>query len=111
MRLLLAAILLATFTTARAEITQRAMRVMCGSETDFLLTAQKYKEFPVYVGLNQEGGQITSLWVNLTTGTSTWVTQITETGEWCVVAVGTDHLIPDDSPLKDAPIGTRIDYK
>jgi len=112
MKSLFAAIILAfVIQAADAEPNQKTIRVMCGSKEEFKLTAEKYGEEPIYVGINKEGGQVTSLWANLKTGTSSWVTQVLMTGEWCMISVGTEHYIPEDSPLQSAPIGTRTKYK
>jgi hypothetical protein len=111
MNKLLAAILLMTSASVYAEASQRTVRVICASKEEVKATVEKYGEEPVYVGINKESGQVTSLWVNLKTGTSSWVTQVLATGEWCMIAVGSEQFIPEDSPLKDAPIGTKTKYK
>jgi hypothetical protein len=111
MNKLLAIVLLITATSVYAEAVQRTLKVVCASKEEVKATVEKYGEEPVYVGLNKEAGVVTSLWANLKTGTSSWVTQILVTGEWCMIAVGTEQFIPEDSPLKDAPIGTRTKYK
>ena len=112
MKSLFAAIILAgVVQIAAAEPNQKLIKVMCGTKEEFKMTAEKYGEEPIYVGINKGGGQVTSLWANLTTGTSSWVTQVLMTGEWCMIGVGNEHFIPEDSPLKSAPIGTRTTYK
>jgi hypothetical protein len=111
MNKLLVAILLITSASVYAEPTQRTIRVICASKEEVKATVEKYGEEPVYVGINKENSVVTSLWANLKTGTSSWVTQVLSTGEWCMLAVGTEQFIPEDSPLKDAPIGTRITHK
>ena len=111
MRKLLAAILLITTALVYAEPHQRTIKVVCASKEEVKATLEKYDEEPVYVGVNKENGVVTSLWVNLKTGTSSWVTQVLVTQEWCMIAVGTEQFIPEDSPLKDAPIGTKTTYK
>jgi hypothetical protein len=45
------------------------------------------------------------------TGTSSWVTKLTATNEFCMIGVGTEVIIPKDSPLQDVPVGTRIIFK
>jgi hypothetical protein len=111
MNKLLAAILLATTALVYAEPHQRTMGVICASREEVKSTLEKYSEEPVYVGVNKQVGVVTSLWANLKTGTSSWITQVLATGEWCMIAVGLEQIIPEDSPLKDAPIGTKIKYK
>jgi hypothetical protein len=111
MNKLLAAVLLITATLVHAEPVQRTLKVVCASKEEVKATVEKYGEEPVYVGINKEAGVVTSLWANLKTGTSSWVTQILVTGEWCMIAVATEQFVPEDSPLKDSPIGTRTKYK
>jgi hypothetical protein len=111
MNKLLVTILLITATSVYAEATQRTVRVICASKEEVKATVEKYGEEPVYVAINKEAGQVTSLWTNFKTGTSSWVTQVLATGEWCMIAVGTEQFIPEDSPLKDTPVGTRTKYK
>jgi hypothetical protein len=111
MNKLLAAILLVTTLLVYAEPHQRSIKVVCASKEEVKATVEKYGEEPIYVGLNKENSVVTSLWANLKTGTSSWITQVLATGEWCMIAVGTEQFIPEDSPLKDAPIGTKTKYK
>jgi hypothetical protein len=111
MNKLLAAILLITTALVYAEPHQRSITVVCASKEEVKATVEKYGEEPIYVGINKENSVVTSLWVNLKTGTSSWVTQVLATGEWCMIAVGTEQFIPEDSPLKDSQIVTRIPHK
>ena len=111
MNKLLATILLIITSSVYAEVSQKTIRVVCASKEEVKATVEKYGEEPVYVGINKEAGTVTSLWANFKSGTSSWVTQVLATGEWCMVGIGTEQFIPEDSPLKDAPIGTRTKYK
>jgi hypothetical protein len=52
-----------------------------------------------------------SLWVNKKTGTSSWVAKEMSTNEFCMIGVGTEIIVPKDSPLQDVPVGTRIIFK
>jgi hypothetical protein len=110
-KLLAAILLLVTTASVYAEPHQRTMGVICASKAEVKSTVEKYGEEPIYVGINKENGVVTSLWANLKTGTSSWITQVLATGEWCMIAVGLEQIIPEDSPLKNAPIGTRTTYK
>lgn len=111
MKKLLSVILLVLASSAYAEASQKTIKVICASKEEVKSTVEKYGEEAVYVGINKQAGVVTSLWVNLKTGTSSWVTQVLTTGEWCMIAVGTEQYVPEDSPLKDSPIGTRTTYK
>jgi hypothetical protein len=111
MKTLMAAILLATSLAAQAEITEKTVRMICGSKEDFLGTTTKYKEVPILGAVNPDVQAIYSLWANLATGTTSWAVQYPKTGEWCMIGVGMDIIIPDGSPLTDAPIGTRTSYQ
>jgi hypothetical protein len=110
MKTFVAAILLATAVTAQA-ITNRDMKVVCGTQEEMAITLEVYQEIPYLVGVNKESGMLFSLWVNMTTGTSSWVTKITATNEFCMIGVGTEVIIPKDSPLQQVPVGTRIIFK
>ena len=106
----MAAILLATTVTAQA-VTERNMKVVCGSQEEMAATLEVYQEIPYIVGVNKESGTLLSLWVNMKTGTSSWVTKLMATNEYCMIRVGTEVIVPKESPLQDVPVGTRIIFK
>ena len=110
MKTFVAAILLATVVNAPA-VTNRDMKVVCGTQEEMAATLEVYQEIPYLVGVNKESGMLFSLWVNMKTGTSSWVTKLTATNEFCMIGVGTEVIIPKDSPLQDVPVGTRIIFK
>lgn len=106
----MAAILLATTVTAQA-VTEKNMKIVCGSQEEMAATLEVYQEIPYIVGVNKESGMVLSLWVNMKTGTSSWVTKLVATNEFCMMGVGTQVVIPEGSPLQDVPVGTRIIFK
>jgi hypothetical protein len=110
MKTFVAAILLATVVNAPA-VTNRDMKVVCGTPEEMAATLEVYQEIPYLVGVNKESRMLFSLWVNMTTGTSSWVTKLTDTNEFCMIGVGTEVIIPKDSPLQEVPVGTRIIFK
>jgi hypothetical protein len=110
MKTFVAAILLATAVTAQA-VTNRDMTVVCGTQEEMAITLEVYQEIPYLVGVNKESGMMLSLWVNMTTGTTSWVTKIMATNEFCMIGVGTEVIVPKGSPLQDVPVGTRIIFK
>jgi len=111
MKTFMAAILLATVATKTHAVTERNMKVVCGTQEEMAATLEVYQEVPYIVGVSKESGTMLSLWVNMTTGTSSWVTKITATNEFCMMGVGTEVIIPKDSPLQQVPVGTRIIFK
>lgn len=110
MKTIMAAILLATTVTATA-VTNRDMKVVCGSQDEMAATLEVYQEIPYILGVSKESGVVLSLWVNMTTGTSSWVTKLVATNEYCMIGVGSQIVIPDGSPLQDLPVGTRTIFK
>ena len=110
MKTFMAAILLATVATTQA-VTERDMKVICGTQEEMAATLEVYQEVPYLVGVNKQDGVLHSLWVNMKTGTSSWVTKIMATNEFCMMGVGTEVIIPKDSPLQQVPVGTRIIFK
>lgn len=110
MKTFMAAILLATTVTAQA-VTEKNMKIVCGSQEEMAATLEVYQEIPYIVGVNKESGMVLSLWVNMKTGTSSWVTKLVATNEFCMMGVGTQVVIPEGSPLQDVPVGTRIIFK
>jgi hypothetical protein len=111
MKTFMAAILLATVATKTQAVTERNMKVICGTQEEMAATLGVYQEVPYLVGVNKQDGVLHSLWVNMTTGTSSWVTKITDTNEFCMIGTGTEVIIPKDSPLQEIPVGTRIIFK
>ena len=110
MKTFMAATLLATTFAAQA-VTERNMKVVCGSQEEMAATLEVYQEIPYIVGVNKESGTLLSLWVNMKTGTSSWVTKLVATNEFCMIGVGTEVIVPKESPLQDVPVGTRIIFK
>ena len=110
MKTFMAATLLATSFAAQA-VTERNMKVVCGSQEEMAATLEVYQEIPYIVGVNKESGTLLSLWVNMKTGTSSWVTKLVATNEFCMIGVGTEVIVPKESPLQDVPVGTRIIFK
>ena len=110
MKTFMAATLLATTFAAQA-VTNRDLKVVCGSQEEMAATLEVYQEIPYLVGVNKESGMLFSLWVNTKTGTSSWVAKLMSTNEFCMMGVGTEVIIPKDSPLQQVPVGTRIIFK
>ncbi len=111
MKALLAATLLATCVTTQAEVHQKTMKIMCGSQEDFLITAEKYGELPIIVSADKENHTINSLWGNVEKGTTSWMVQLVDTDEWCMLGIGTQIVIPEDSPIRNTPTGEKVIYK
>ena len=110
MKTFMAATLLATTFAAQAA-TNRDLKVVCGTKEEMAATLEVYQEIPYIVGVNKEAGMLFSLWVNTKTGTSSWVAKIMSTDEFCMMGVGTEVIIPKDSPLQQVPVGTRVIFK
>ena len=110
MKKLVAAILLANVITAQA-VTNRDMKVVCGSQEEMAATLEVYQEIPYILGVSKESGVVISLWVNMKTGTTSWVSKLVATNEYCMIGVGTEIVIPEGSPLQEVPVGTRVIYK
>ena len=109
MKKFVAAILLATSAlAAHAEPELRSLSTVCGSREDMLNTLNNYKEAPIMASMNKEAGMMLWLFVNLETGTSSWVAQVIKTHEWCMLGVGTEVILPPNSPLST---GTKIIFK
>ena len=112
MKNIIAAILLATLATAAtAETRSRQIRFMCGSFEDVKATMEKYGEHLVIgsTAPNQETANL--VFVNFETKTSSWFIHSFDTDEYCMIGVGNELIIPDDSPIKNTPIGTRTNFK
>ena len=110
MKKIAAAILLATTVTSQA-VTNKDMKVVCGTQDEMAATLEAYQEVPYILGVSKESGVVLSLWVNMKTGTSSWVSKIVATNEYCMIGVGSEVVIPEDSPLQEIPVGTRIIFK
>ena len=110
MKTFVAAILLATVVNAPA-VTNKDMKVVCGTQEEMAATLEVYQEVPYILGVNKESGVVLSLWVNMKTGTTSWVIKLVATNEYCMMGVGTQVVIPEDSPLQDVPVGTRVIFK
>jgi hypothetical protein len=108
MKTLLAAILLASLTTVQAEPKSRQVRFMCGSYEELKMTTEKYGENLVLVSLSPDERVENYLYVNFQTSTSSWIIHDRKTDDYCMMGVGELLYIPDDSPLKDAPIGEKV---
>ena len=111
MKTFMAAILLATSLTAQADLSEKSINLICGSQADIEKTVDTYKETAVMIGLNKEAGIANWLFVNMEKGTSSWIAQLIASNEWCMLGVGTQVVVPEGSPLSDIPVGTRIKFK
>lgn len=113
MRTIAAAILLATCVTAQAELHEKNIKVMCGSAEELNLTVEKYAESAIlYAAAKADPQQITyGVYVNFKSGTSSWIAHLGPTDEYCMIGMGDQIHIPKSSPLIDAPIGTKTNYK
>ena len=108
MNKLLASILLIASVIAHAEPELRSLSTVCGSQDDMLNTLKNYKEIPIMASINKEAGMMLWLFANMETGTSSWVAQVLKTNEWCMMGIGTDVILPPNSPLST---GTKIIFK
>lgn len=112
MKNLLAAILLATTAlAATAEPKTRQVKFICASFEELEMTLEKYGEKMVLATQAPNELTVNILYVNLETQTSSWILHDLQTNQYCMVGVGKAVYIPDDSPLKDAPIGVKTLYK
>jgi hypothetical protein len=107
MKKLLAAILLTTLATTQAEPKSRQVRFTCGSLEELEMTMEKYGEKMVIATQAPNELTVNILYVNFETQTSSWILHDLRTDEYCMVGVGKATYMPDDSPLKNAPIGQR----
>lgn len=112
MKTLLAAILLATTAlAANAEPRSRQIRFMCGSLEDVQMTMERYGEHLVIGSIAPNKKTANLLFVNFETKTTSWFIHDIQTDEYCMMGVGDDLIIPDDSPLNEAPIGTKTIFR
>ncbi len=112
MKNLLAAILLATTVmAATAEPTTRQVRFTCASFEELEMTVEKYGEKMIVATQSPNETTVNILYMNLETQTSSWILHDLQTNQYCMVGVGKAIYIPDDSPLKDSPIGVKTLYK
>jgi len=107
MKKLLAAILLTTLATTQAEPRSRQVKFICGSLEELEMTIEKYGEKMVIATQAPNELTVNMLYVNFETQTSSWILHDLQTNEYCMVGVGKATFMPDDSPLKDVPIGQR----
>ena len=108
MKILLAAILLATTAlAANSEPRSRQVRFTCGSLAELEMTMEKYGEKMIIATQAPDELTVNMLYVNFETQTSSWVLHDLRTDDYCMVGVGKATYMPDDSPLKDVPIGQR----
>ena len=112
MKTLLAAILLATTAlAANAEPRGRQIRFMCGSIEDVQVTMEKYGEHLVLGSVAPNKKTANLLFVNFETQTTSWFIHDVQADEYCMMGVGDELIIPDDSPIKNMPTGTNTIYK
>ena len=112
MKKLLAAILLViTASVVTAEPRSRQIRFMCSSFEDVEATVKKYGETLVLATQAPNELTVNMLYVNFETRTSSWLIHDLQTDEYCMIGAGKEIYIPDESPLKDSPIGTRVTFK
>jgi pyridoxal/pyridoxine/pyridoxamine kinase len=111
MKTLLAAILLATLTTASsAEPISRQIRLMCGSLEDVQATMEKYGEKLIVASLAPNKKTVNMVYINIDSQTSSWFIHDIDSDMYCMSGVGDNLLIPKDSPLNQG-IGERTSYK
>jgi hypothetical protein len=112
MNKLLAAILLASIASAATSQTRsRQIQMMCGSFADVEATMEKYGEKLIMATQAPNEQTVNMVYANFETKTTSWFVHDLRTDEYCMMGVGKEIYIPEDSPLKDAPIGTKIKYK
>lgn len=112
MKKLLAAILLASMTSATtAEPRSRQIQAMCGSLEDVEATMEKYGEKLIMATQAPNEQTVNLVYANFETQTTSWFVQDLRTDEYCMMGVGKAIYIPENSPLQSAPIGTRTIYK
>lgn len=110
MKIVLAAILLATVTTASAEPRARQVKAMCGSFEDVEATMEKYGEKLVIATQAPNELTVNLLYVNFETHTSSWFIHDLQTDEYCMMGVGKEIYTPKESPLNNLSIGTKVIY-
>lgn len=112
MKKLLAAILLATLSSATtAEPRSRQIRMICGSFEEAEITTQRYGETLIMATQSPNEQTVNLVYVNFETQTTSWFIHDLQTDEYCMMGVGNKLYIPENSPLQAAPIGTRTTYK
>jgi hypothetical protein len=112
MNKLLAATLLASIAVAATAAPRtRQIQVMCGSFEDVKNTMEKYGEKMVIATQAPNEQTVNMIYANFETKTTSWFVHDLRTDEYCMMGVGKEIYIPEDSPLKDAPIGIRTKYK
>ena len=113
MNKLLAAILLATTAlAATAEPRPRKIQMMCGSYEDVEVTMERYGEKLVMATQAPNEQTVNLVYANFETETTSWFIHDLNTDEYCMVGVGKQIYIPDDSVLKKGiGIGLEAAYK
>jgi hypothetical protein len=113
MKNILAAILLATIAlAATAEPRPRKIQMMCGSFEDVEATMEKYGEKLIMATQSPNEQTVNLVYANFETETTSWFIHDLQTDEYCMVGVGKQIYIPDDSVLKKGiGIGLKAAYK
>jgi hypothetical protein len=112
MKLLLAAILLVTLGSVVAEPKTRQIQFTCGSYEDVEITMEKYGEKLVMATQSPNKQTVNLVYANFETQTTSWFVHDLQTDDYCMLGVGDQIYIPDQSPLnKGTGIGTKIIYK
>jgi hypothetical protein len=113
MKNILAAILLATIAlAATAEPRPRKIQMMCGSFEDVEATMEKYGEKLIMATQSPNEQTVNLVYANFESETTSWFIHDLQTDEYCMVGVGKQIYIPDDSVLKKGiGIGLKAAYK
>lgn len=113
MKTILAAILLATIAgSALSEPRTRQIKFMCGSFEDVEVTMEKYGEKLVMATQSPNKNTVNLVYANFETQTTSWFVHDLQTDEYCMMGVGEQIYIPDESPLKQGiGLGVRTIYK
>ena len=81
-------LLVSIFTNVNAEIYEKSVTVVCGSQKDLEKTIKKYREKPVVASVHVTDTTVLTVYGNLETGTSTWVSYVPSLKEYCVFGSG-----------------------
>ena len=76
-----------------------------------MATMEKYGEYLVIGSIAPNKKTANLLFVNFETQTTSWFIHDIQADEYCMIGVGDELIIPDDSPLKDTPLGTKTIFK
>lgn len=112
MKTILIAVLLSTVATLTvAEPRSRKLQVMCGSFEDVEATMEKYGEKLIMATQSPNEQTVNLVYANFETETTSWFIHDLQTDEYCMVGVGKQIYIPDDSVLKKGiGIGLKTAY-